>query len=216
MVTVPQATEKIIKRSRYLSEAMSKDLINAASLARYIQPEVEEMTFKKVTQASIMMAIKRLRAEFTSHQKTVTIFQEPPDMIVRSNLTLWFIQNSPTLLKKLSHLEDESIALHKKVLFTYGRVETTILANRLLSDPIEIALQNETITRSVQNVSAITIHLPVSAVDAPGIYNFFIKSLSWEGIAILGMLSTQTELTLMFTGEDSNTAFSILQSLFSN
>ncbi|KKR14834.1 MAG: hypothetical protein UT44_C0049G0001, partial [Candidatus Levybacteria bacterium GW2011_GWA1_39_32] len=32
MITVPEATEKIIRRSRYLSEALSKDIINISGL----------------------------------------------------------------------------------------------------------------------------------------------------------------------------------------
>lgn len=212
MITVPQATERIIRRSRYLTEAMSKDLINAASLARYIQPEVEAMVFKPVTHASIMMAIKRLK--ITPNEKPVTIFQEPPDMIVRSNLTLLYLKNSPSLLSKLVKLEKESEQLQKKALITYGRAETSILANKLLTEILEHSLKDEVITKQYNNVSAITIHVPENAVDAPGIYSYFIKSLAWEGITILGLLSTQTELTLVFSNTDSNTAFGVLQSLF--
>ena len=214
MITVPQATEKIIKRSRYLSEAMSKDLINAASLARYIQPEVEAMVFKKVTHGSIMMAIKRLSVQFTSHYKPISIFNEPPDMIVRSNLTLLFVKNSPTLLKKLMQLEEESAHMQKKALFTFGRAETTILANKLLLDVLEKHLKEETITKQYTNVSAITIHLPENAVESPGTFYFFLKSLAWEGVNILTTLSTETEFTLVFDSKESNTAFGLLQSLF--
>jgi hypothetical protein len=198
VITVPQATEKIIKRSRYLSEAMGKDLINAASLARYIQPEVEEMTFKKVTPASIMMAIKRLRTAFITHGQSVPLFTEAPDMIVRSNLTLWYIKNSPLLFRKLVTLDEASASYQKKALFTYGRAETIILANKLLSAEVEKILKNEVINRTDEQVSAITIHLPEGAIDHPGIYNYFLKSLAWEGISLLGVLSTQTELTLVF------------------
>lgn len=215
MITVPQATEKIIKRSRYLTEAMSKGLINAAALARYIQPEVETMTFKKVTQASIMMAIKRLTSQITPQYKPVTIFTEPPDMIVRSNLTLFYVKNSPTLLGKLSTFEKESSQLQKKALFTYGRAETVILANKLLADPLEKKLRQEQITTHY-NVSAITIHLPENAVESAGVYYFFLKSLAWEGINLLSILSTETELTLVFKDADGNTAFGLLQSLFVN
>ena len=48
MITVAQATEKIIYRSRYLSEAISKGLINTSALARYIKPEVDEILIKQV------------------------------------------------------------------------------------------------------------------------------------------------------------------------
>ena len=214
MITVPQATEKIIKRSRYLSEAMSKDLINASSLARYIRPEVEIMVFKKVTEGSILMAIQRLQRVLSTTKKPSPFIPEPPDMIVRSNLALFYVKNSPTLLSNLMKVEQESAQVQKKALFTYGRAETLILANKMTSLIIHTVLQNETITKEFKNVSAITIHVSETSVTTPGILNLFIKSLAWEGINLLGLLTTETEITLTFANKDSNSAFSILQSLF--
>ncbi len=214
MITVPQATEKIIKRSRYLSEAMSKKLINASSLARYIKPEIEAMVFKKVTDGSILMAIQRLQHEFSKTKQSSTLLPEPPDMIVRSNLVLIYVKNSPTLLSHLEKIEKESVHLQKKALFTYGRVETLILANKMTAQIIHTVLEHEKIIKEFENVSTITIHVPDISATTPGVLNLFIKSLAWEGINILGLLITQTELTFIFTNKESNSAFSILQSLF--
>lgn len=214
MITVPQAVEKIIKRSRYLSEAMSKDLINASSLARYTRQEVESLTFKDVSVGSITVAIKRLQKSFTSGYKPITIFEEAPDMIVRSNLTLIYVKNSGHLLEKLSTIEKSSLSFQKKALFTYGRVETMILTNKVNLPNIEKLLKGEGVIETFPDVSAITIHLPKEAVKTSGIFYFFIKSLAWEGVNILDILSTHSELTLIFMPEEINTAFGILQSLF--
>lgn len=214
MITVPQAVEKIIKRSRYLSEAMSKDLINASSLARYIKQEVEDLVFKKVTTGSIIMAVNRLQSSFTAGYKQITIFQEAPDMIVRSNLTLIYVKNSSDLLQKLSTIEKSGQSFQKKALFTYGRIETIILTNKINLDSIKKILKGEETIETFPNVSSITIHLPQDAVTNPGIFYFFIKSLAWEGVNILDILSTHSELTLIFKPEDINSAFGILQSLF--
>jgi|SRR3989338_4980434 len=214
MITVPQAVEKIILRSRYLTEAMSKDLINASSLARYMKPEVESLVFKKVTTGSIIVAVKRLQKSFSSGYKPITIFQEAPDMIVRSNLTLIYVKNSNNLLQELSKIEKAGQSFQKKALFTYGRVETIILTNKINLSNIEKILSREEIIETYPNVSSITIHLPVDSVKTPGIFYFFIKSLAWEGVNILDILSTHSELTLIFNSEDINTAFGMLQSLF--
>lgn len=214
MVTVPQAVEKIIRRSRYLSEAISKDLINASSLARYMKQEVESLVFKKVTTGSIIVAIKRLQKSFTSGFKQITIFEEAPDMIVRSNLTLIYVKNSSNLLEKLSTIEKSGQSFQKKALFTYGRVETIILTNKINLENIKKILKDEETIETFPNVSAITIHLPQDSVITPGIFYFFIKSLVWEGVNILDILSTHSELTLIFNSEDINSAFGILQSLF--
>ncbi len=214
MITVPQAVEKIILRSRYLSEAMSKDLINASSLARYMKPEVESLVFKKVTLGSIIVATKRLQKSFSSGYKPITIFEEAPDMIVRSNLTLIYVKNSANLLNKLSEIEKSGLNHQKKALFTYGRVETMILTNKINLIHIKKILKNEETIQTFPNVSSITIHLPKDAVTTSGIFYFFIKSLAWEGVNILDILSTHSELTLIFQSEDINTAFGLLQSLF--
>jgi hypothetical protein len=214
MITVPQATEKIIKRSRYLSEAMSKDLINASSLARYIQPEVEMMVLKTVTRGSIVMAIKRFNRTLSPKIQSTLLFTDAPDMIVRSNLTVFYLKNSPTLLSKLSSLEAASTSVQKKALFSYGRVETVILANKITAGELNELLKDEVISLEYSDVSSITIHLPESAVTTSGIFNFFIKSIAWEGINLLGMLTTQTEITLIFENKDIHPAFGVLRSLF--
>jgi hypothetical protein len=214
MITVPQAVEKIINRSRYLTEALSKDLINTASLARYIKPEVEDLTFKGVTIGSIAVAIKRMQKSFSKGYRKITVFAEAPDMIARSNLTLLYVKNSDSLLSKLSEVGKNSQEFKKKALFTYGRAETAILTNKINLDNIKTTLQKEEISQTFPNVSSITIHLPKEAVGSPGIFYFFIKSLAWESVNILDILSTQTELTLIFEPKDMNTAFAILRSLF--
>lgn len=216
MITVPQATEKIIRRSRYLSEAMMKDLINFSSLARVIQPEVEEIVMKEVTRASIVMAIKRYASSLKKKGVTPPLLTEAPDMIVRSNLTAFFVKNSTPLLSKLSQIEETSLEMQKKVLFSYGRAETVMLANKLTADSLRTLLKDETITRQFEDVSSITIHVPSDAVITPGILNLFVKSLSWEHIPLLTLLVTESELTIVLKKEDVHTAFGILRSLFEN
>lgn len=84
MITVPEATEKIIKRSRYLSEALSKDLINISSLARYIKPEIEEMLIKKVSVSAIIMALKRLSKNLETPTSFQNLFTKTPEITVHS------------------------------------------------------------------------------------------------------------------------------------
>lgn len=215
MITVPQAVEKIIKRSRYLSEALSKDLINTSSLSRYIKSEVESLTYKSVTLGSVTVAIKRLQKSLSSGYPKIKVFKEAPDMIVRSNLTLIYVKNSDNLLQRLSTIEKASRSFQKKALFTYGRIETIILTNKMNLERIKKTLKDEEIAEVFANVSSITIHLPREAVRNPGIFYFFIKSLAWESVNILDILSTQTELTLIFNPQDINSAFGIVQALFS-
>lgn len=215
MITVPEETKRIIERSRYLVEAMSKDLINYSSLARYIKPELEKSLMKPVSEASIIMAIKRIAEDIKPKFAPLTIFAGTPEMIVRSNLVEFTVKNEQSLRKKYKELS-EFYSDEQKYFFTLteGVFETTIIVSQDLRDNIKSILQNESILSEIDNLSSITIRLPKENVDTPGVYYFFLKSLAWEGINIVEIVSTPNEVSLILDDKDVNAAFAILKSLF--
>ena len=215
MITVPEAAKTIIERSRYLTEAMSKDLINYSSLARYIKPEVEKMLMKSVSEASLIMAIKRISEEIKPKFTALKIFTATPEMIVRSNLVEFTLKNEQSLRKKYKDLA-QFYSDEQKYFFTLteGVFETTIIVSRDLADNIRSILQTEQILSEVKNLSSITIRLPKENITTPGVYYFFLKSLAWEGINIVEIVSTPNEVSLILDDADINTAFGVLKGLF--
>jgi len=215
MITVPEATKQIIERSRYLTEAMSKDLINYSSLARYIKPELEKMLFKPVSEATIIMAIKRISDEIKPKFVPLTIFEGTPEMIVRSNLVELNLANSESLRGKYKDLS-AVYSEENKYYFTLteGVFETAIILSNDLRKQVMEALKGERILSEKDNLSAITIRLPKENVETPGVYYFFLKSLAWEGINIVEIVSTPSEVSIIFEDKDVNAAFAILKGLF--
>ncbi len=215
MLTVPNAVKKIVERSRYLSEAMSKGLINLSSLARYMQPEVEEMLMKEVSEASIIMALKRLESQLKPQIQYKHVFKNTPEMIVRSNLVEITILNSESFLKKLPGIFTY-YQTYQKYFFTLteGITETTIIASQDLKDNLLDGLENEKIVAEYTKLSSITIRLPHEAIPTPGIFYFFLKSLAWETINVLEVVSTHLEFTILLEDKEVNRAFAILKSLF--
>lgn len=216
MITVPEGTRKILERSRYLSEAMSKGLLNYSALARYIRPELEEMLFKDVSESSIIMALKRLEPYFKPKFKAIDVFKTAPEMIVRSNLEELTMINSLELSEQLPKVF-ELYQTHSKYFFTVtgGVSETTIIASEGLFNDIKKIIKKESIVSEFRQLSSITIRLPNEVTDTPGIFYFFLKSLAWEGINVMEVVSTNLELTLILADAEVNRAFAILKSLFS-
>ncbi|MBI4096728.1 MAG: hypothetical protein HY425_03345 [Candidatus Levybacteria bacterium] len=217
MLTVPEATEKIIDRSRYLSEAISKGIINVSSLARYIKPELEQILEKKVSYPAVVMALNRLSAQIKPKYVSNSIFKAPPDMIMRSNLIEICVSSSGNLIERYQTLLKLS-QTNEKHFFTatQGVFDTTIIASKDLGNTIKNILKNESIVAEFTNLSSITIRLPKEAISTPGIFYFFLKSLAWEGVNIIEIVSSYLEFTLILPEKETNRAFSILQSLFVN
>lgn len=215
MITVPEATKKIVERSRYLVEAMSKGLINYSSLARYIKPELEQMLLKPVSEASILMALKRLEKEMQPKFVPLKIFTSAPDMIVRSNLIELSIINSEALADRFQKLFEAHKKNHSSFFtITEGLSETGIIFSRDLEQEIKTILLGEDILLELSNLSALTIRMPKDNITTPGVYYFFLKSLAWEGINIVEIISTPLEVSIILDDKDIHRAFSILKSLF--
>lgn len=215
MITVPEATKKIVERSRYLVEAISKGLINYSSLARYIKPEIEQMLFKDVSEASILMALKRLEKEMQPKFVPLKIFETQPDMIVRSNLVEFSFRTSDTLadsFHKLFQAHRENRSSFFTV--TEGLSEAGIILSRDLEKEMDEVAQREQLLAKIPDLSCLTIRLPEENISTPGVYYFFLKSLAWEGINIVEVVSTPMEVSLILADKDINRAFAILKSLF--
>jgi hypothetical protein len=205
MITVPTAAKTIIQRSRYLSEALSKDLINHSSLARYIKPELESMLDKKISDASILMAIQRISKDFKPKYSSENVFRNAPPLTIHSNLFLLTYSGN-----QINFTDDTG----EFVLVTRGINETTIAASKKLQRNIEKKLEQKTIKKIINNLAAITIDLPKKATESPSVYYFFLKSLAWEGINVIEIFTTTEELTLIISERDLKNALGIIQSLF--
>lgn len=215
MITVPEATKKIVERSRYLTEAMSKGLINYSQLARYIKPELEQMLLKPVSEASILMALRRLEHELKPKWQPLKIFTTPPDMIVRSNLFEITVTNSPSLSKSYEQLFIHHTQRNSSFFtMTEGLIDTTFIASNDLKPEFEEILKDQNVIATIDKLAAITIRLPQNSSNTSGVYYFFLKSLAWEGINITEVVSTYSELTILLEEKEVHRSFSILNSLF--
>jgi len=205
MITVPTATKTIIQRSRYLSEALSKNLINYSALARYIKPELQTILGKKISDASVLMAIQRISKDFKPNYSSENIFHGPPALTIHSNLFLvTYLGNPINLTKNAGDF----------ILLTHGISENTLAADTKLQKRIKKTLDKKLIKKQLAKLAAITIELPKKATESPSVYYFFLKSLAWEGINVVEIFATSEELTLIITDEDLKNTLGIIQSLF--
>lgn len=213
MITVPDGTKKIIERSRYLSEALSKKLINHTALAKYIQPELERLLVKDVSVASIVMAIRRLEGQLGSKNARSIIFPQTPEILVRSGLSLVFLRRtakSEELVQKL-FIRRVKGSYHSIII---GSSEIAIaLSNNILNSTLS-KIPGDALSSTLNNCALVTIYLSEGVGKNPGIYYFFLKSLAWEEINTLLCTSTSNEFTLFFEEKEVYRAHEIIASLF--
>jgi hypothetical protein len=216
MKTIASVVEHYIKTKPYLSTAMSQGIINLTSLARQIQPEIEEALQKPARSGAIVMALKRIsdNLEFLSTHKIVKVLKGIGDITVRSNLIDYSFKISDTLLSAqaqfLSEVNDQS-----QVFYTSSRgvTESNIIVSSNMEKQIDVFFKGETLIEKTTDLSSISIKLPTENVTIPGIYYFIFQRLSWEGVNIFEVISTSNEFTILVDDSHVNIAFKAVKDL---
>jgi hypothetical protein len=216
MITVPEATEKIIKRSRYLSEAISKGIINSSSLARYIKPEIEQMTFKKVSQASVIMALNRLSNDLKITQKKSMRKFSSHDVSIQSDIFEVVVSNSNRLSSKREDISRFQENNTNTIIVLVGKSQTSMLAPKRYRVKIVKILEGEEVLYENQSLAAITVKLSKDTLETPGAFYSILKSFAWEEINIIDVFSTYLDFTVVIEEKDIDNAFSIIKSLFNS
>ncbi len=216
MITVSELIEEIVTHSPFLEEGLSKGIINLSSLARIIQPQIQDKLMKDIKTGAIMMALKRLSKKIkpTNDQKLISVLKNISDITVRSNILEFAFDNSSTLLEKQRKLLNQ-ISSEKNIFFTTstGVYETSLFVSKNMGQKVKDTFQEEKLRYEMKDLSAITLILPKEAVFVPGVYYSVLKALAREGINFVEVVSSYTELTIILQNSNVDKAFSSLKKL---
>tara|TARA_A100001011_G_scaffold358069_1_gene403498 strand:+ start:11908 stop:12567 length:660 start_codon:yes stop_codon:yes gene_type:complete len=214
--TIASQVSEYVKTKPYLSTALSQGIINLTSLAREIQPDIENVLRKPARTGAIVMALKRIsdNEEFLSTHKIVSVLRNLGDITVRSSLTDYCFKLTETLL--LAQAQFLTVIKDKNDIFftsSRGVGESNIIVSSNLAPLIEELFKNEICIDKIDNLSAITVKLPIENVKIPGIYYFIFQKLSWEGVNINQVISTSNEFTILIDEHYVNVAFEVIKNL---
>lgn len=135
------------------------------------------------------------------------------DIIVRSNLTDFTFRNSQTLFDANTKLMEELKGNSTFYTMVRGVFESTLVVGSDFVEIVEKHFEGEECTFRNDDLSAITLKLPASNVQAVGFYYQIMKFIAWEGINVKEVISTTNEFTIVVSDEDVDRAFALLKNL---
>lgn len=218
MISTSQALEEIIKQSPLLESALAEGIVNYSSLARILRPKIEKKLFKNVKEGAIVMALKRISVKF---KKTLpqngSLLSQLGDITIRSNLVEYtFLNSLESSIRQSKILQDAAGDKDVFITISHGVGQVTIIASAAIENEIIEVFKEEKLISTFKNLSSLTIKIPIEATKTPGGYYSILKYLAWEGINIIEVVSTFTELTIVLESKYIDKAFTILKNLESN
>jgi len=213
MVTVSNLVQKIIDNKVLIQEAMSRDIISFAGLAKQLQPEIEEEMDKPVKKHAIEMALRRYSEHLKEKHKKI-LFDYSSDIIMKTQICDISVLRSPTLISKLKNLYD-IINFEKgdSLNVIQGNNEVSIVTNERYKEKFLKVLDKEKILNIEENLISLTLTYSKDFLYTPGIIFNVTRNISWENINIFEIVSTNTELTIIIHKKDAMKGYKALEKL---
>src|SRR5664279_4995769 len=145
MRTTAAVVEELVRELPLLEEGLAEGILNLSALARRLRPKVEDALSKGVSDAAVMMALKRLAPRIAAQDRSIVkLLRQIRDLTVRSSLVEFTFRSSPTLLERHRNLL-LSIAKERDAFLTYtqGVFEVTLIASARLAGRIGAASGSE-------------------------------------------------------------------------
>jgi hypothetical protein len=213
MRRISDVVEAYVLESPLVEEHLSLGLLNLSALARHLRPRVRKELLRPVSEAAIMMALKRLAPRVAARtRRPATRTARPTDLIVRSNLVELTFHVSDTIREKHRRLLNQADRAEDAFLtYTQGASEVMLMVSAGLEKPAIEIFAGERLVSRVRNLSAIVIRLAPSTVKTPGVYYAILKRLAWLNLNVVDVVSTFTEFTIVLANEEVDQAFSALR-----
>ena len=211
---VSEIVKKIIEDQPFLLEAMSRGILNLGSLAAELKPKIEAVQDKKVTEAAIVMALRRYAEEVKKKSGGIQKLRLACEITMKTAICSFNIAKSPSLLQQLkSFYSLVDLDRGDFLNITIGNHEISIAISQIHHDKMESMLKNEKILNKQTDLVALTINFGGDFFHTPGIIYQVLQALAWKNINLLEIISTLTELTIVIEKKDAIKSYEILHEL---
>lgn len=211
MTTIARVCEKLIQQKPFLQEALSSGIINYGALAEAMMKDVEAEFGKKVKHAAVMMALRRFQEKLQKMPISNPKFTVDCDISIKSDLFEVTVVRHPQtykLINKFYEIVDPRSGDYLTI--TTGTHEITVISNKKYKKAILKLISNEDILIEIDDLAALTVKIPKTGIETPGIFYLITRALTWENINIVEIVSTYTEDTLILKNKDISRAYQIL------
>lgn len=213
MRRIGDLVEQHILETAFLEEALALGIVNLSALARRLKPGIEKALMRKVSNASVMMALKRLAPGIRARRRGPQAgLAQAGDLTIRSNIVEFTFRNSGTIREKQKRLMNRIKGSDDTfVTYTQGVSEVMLMVSAGLEKTVSEIFAGEEPVSCLRNLSALVIRLSPASVKTPGVYYTILKRLAWQNLNVIDVVSTYTEFTIIVQNDRVDPAFAALR-----
>ncbi len=212
-VSIPEAVRQILSRNYPIYECLKMRLINYHSLAEHVQTHVEEISGRKATINTLVVAIKRF-ADGLDEIKVPDSFSllENARISLSSGIVDVTIKAPRTqfskIIRNLADFGDE-LSEFPNIFPLATSIKMILPAEDY--DAIRGKLEGLNVAQTRSNVAKLTLYLSLGGEMTPGISSYITELLYRNGINIVDAFLGYGDIIMVVEGKDGPLAYDILQ-----
>ncbi|MBT5016331.1 hypothetical protein HN748_03090 [Candidatus Peregrinibacteria bacterium] len=179
-----------------------------SKVADFLHPMIEIRAKKQVSRGSIMMQLSRLQKNLQKITPDGITFRTN-NLTLHASLAVITYDRTATLLEKVNKIVSAQMTKDSFLALNRGSSELTLIVDSELSSYIQNEIHAHP-KNIIAPVTAITIHFSEKYADVPGFLYHVIQQITLQGINIVEVTSTYSELTILVAQKDARLAFDTL------
>ncbi len=204
---------QLIEANQTLSTGIRNKLFNLSQLSRFIKPQLEVRLRKEITESSILMALSRYQS---SLDKVIAIDDKNKiiqGLSVFTDLGVITFLKSKKIHEAIMTSYDKVIEKVKVFNVTEGITEITLITDYEFIKKLPLFLKKNIKTES-NSISCIAVQLTNESTNMRGTFYFIFQELYFQGINIVEIASTGTELLIYLKNVDTELALETIYKRF--
>ena len=214
MVTISHVVNKLVDERIYLHEALSKGIASYGSVAKHLKTEIEKELGKEVEHSAIVTALRRYTEKITTKLKDVKFNTKNSEVNLKTHIIDINVVKTQDLFDKLKRFYDLINFEKGDILHViYGRTHVAIVTNERYKEKILNLLQNQKIKKIEENLVALSFTVGKARIEKPGVLFQITRSLAWENINVVEIISVDVDITFIIEKKDANKGYNALERL---
>ena len=214
MVTISHVVSKLVNEKIYLYEAISKRIASYGSVARQLKPEIEKEMGREVKHSAIVTALRRYADSINTRTKDVKFNSKYAEVNLKTHIIDINVLKTQALFDKLKRFYDVVDFERGDILHViYGRTHVAIVTNERYKDQILSLLQNQKIRKIEEDLVALSFTVGKTRIDKPGVLFQITRSLAWEDINIIEIISVDLDIAFIVAKKDAVKGYNALEKL---
>lgn len=212
-ITVPEAVREILTQSYPIYQCLKMKLTNFHSVAEHIQPRIQELTGRKTTINTLVVAIKRFSdtLEQSKTPEAVKVLENLRISLTGGVTDLTLKVRKPDVPKIIRELSDIGAELSEFPNIFPLTNSVKIILHTHDYDLLRTKLHHLSPVQIQENVAKLSLYLPIEAWNTPGIASYITELLYRNGINIIDAFLGHGDIIIVVKEADGHIAYDVLR-----